>query len=169
MQLMKIIKKTQQGFTLIKLMIVVAIIGILSAVAIRQYQNYVARSQVAHVMAKTIALRTAVENCIIGGRTSIGDGAGECQLGSTFSKFINQTAKNSTPKDGLTITMPDGETEGAIVAEFVGNAATAIANTNLTWTRDANGSWSCRTTLDERFAPTGCLVANARGGGGGKD
>jgi len=57
-------KNMQKGFTLIELMIVVAIIGILAAVAIPQYQNYVAKSQVARVMGETGSLRTAINAAI---------------------------------------------------------------------------------------------------------
>ena len=49
--------QAQNGFTLIELMIVVAIIGILAAVAIPQYQNYVSKTQVTRVMAEVGALR----------------------------------------------------------------------------------------------------------------
>src|SRR5690606_4326027 len=90
MQSMKMMKKAQQGFTLIELMIVVAIIGILAAVAIPQYQNYVARSQVARVMSETSSLRTAVETCILDGKTVIGDAEGECVLGWTTSNLLGQ-------------------------------------------------------------------------------
>ena len=54
---------TQKGFTLIELMIVVAIIGILAAVALPAYQNYTQRAKFSEVVLATSGLKTAVEIC----------------------------------------------------------------------------------------------------------
>lgn len=146
-------KNAQKGFTLIELMIVVAIIGILAAVAIPQYQNYVAKSQVSRVMAETGALRTSVETCLMDGITDVDD----CQLGWTTSNLIgNDDVDNKAydEQEGLTVEL-DAK-ESTIVAVFGGNAAAALHDKNLTWTRDENGSWECTTDVDAKFRPNGC-------------
>jgi len=55
--------KTQKGFTLIELMIVIAIIGILAAVAVPQYGQYTKRAKFAEVISSTAAIKTAVSLC----------------------------------------------------------------------------------------------------------
>ena len=57
-------KKIQQGFTLIELMIVVAIIGILAAIAVPQYQNYTNKAKFTEVVNATAPMKGAVEMCI---------------------------------------------------------------------------------------------------------
>ena len=68
----------------IELMIVVAIIGILAAIAIPQYQNYIAKSQVSRVMSETGSMKTVVEDCILNGKTA----SNACELGWTKSNLL---------------------------------------------------------------------------------
>ena len=85
----------QKGFTLIELMIVVAIIGILAAIAIPQYQNYIARSQVSRVMGETSAVKTAVETCLLDGLA-----AADCNIGWTNSNLIGQSTAAAPGQTG---------------------------------------------------------------------
>lgn len=139
----------QKGFTLIELMIVVAIIGILAAIAIPQYQNYISKSQVSRGMAEMGALKTAYETCLNDGKL----GAGKCDLGYTKSNIIAQTtpgvATDGTNTGALT-------TNGTIVGTFGDSASAAIATKTLTWTRSNEGSWSCSTNVDSKYKPAGC-------------
>ena len=153
------LRKAQQGFTLIELMIVVAIIGILAAIAIPQYQTYVAKSQVARAMEETGALKTAYEDCLNNGQTA----ANACNMGATKSNIINFTAPLSLGTTGSDSTNTVVLTPtGTISATFAGNASAALKGTTpatITWTRSADGSWSCSTTADAKYKPAGCSGA----------
>ncbi|MCO6518196.1 prepilin-type N-terminal cleavage/methylation domain-containing protein, partial [Snodgrassella sp.] len=93
-------KSLQKGFTLIELMIVIAIIGILAAIAVPQYQNYIARSQVTRVMAEAGAVKTTVETCILDGRTTLGSGANQCELGLVGSNLMTGGTSSGAPGNG---------------------------------------------------------------------
>ncbi|WP_269780083.1 pilin [Comamonas testosteroni] len=164
-------RSIQKGFTLIELMIVVAIIGILAAIAIPQYQTYVAKSQVSRVMSEVGSLRTAAEACILDGKltavasTTTTPAAGECNLGSTPSNLLGAAVTIST---GLTADLGSATAPAILEATFNGNAAVAIKTKKLTWQRDAaSGAWSCFTTVDGKYRPAGCSASAAASGGTG--
>ena len=161
-------KSVQKGFTLIELMIVVAIIGILAAIAIPQYQNYIAKSQVSRVMGELSSIKTTVETCILDGKTKVENNpatyegltaaqqAETCLLGATTSNLLG-AAEEKTVYQGLKVTIPtDATEEGVIEGAFGNSAATSLKTKTLTWTRDINGSWACATTVDAKFKPAGC-------------
>jgi len=133
----------QKGFTLIELMIVVAIIGILAAVAIPQYQNYIAKSQVSRVMGELGALRTSVETCVLDGKTTA-----LCELGNTPSNLLSAAP---------VLVIGTAATNTTLTGTFGGSAAQAVATKNLVWTRvPATGAWACTTTVEAKYAPAGC-------------
>ncbi len=135
----------QKGFTLIELMIVVAIIGILAAIAIPQYQDYIARSQMNRAYGELSALKTAAEeNLMRGNATSIDMDA----LGYGNSSIL--TSEDATFDD-----TGAGDIEGALG----GDASTAVSGAVIHINRSSAGQWTCSVVLnsvDADFIPTGC-------------
>lgn len=146
-------KRTQQGFTLIELMIVVAIIGILAAIAIPQYQDYIARSQVTRVVGELSALKTSAEEQLMRGTTPSGGASAVGFAGSDLLKT-----------NGFTLNF-QSTGKGTIEGELGGNASSAVSGAKVTLSRTDGGTWSCYVTKasgggwDDSYAPSGCPVS----------
>ena len=124
MKSMKMMKKqAQAGFTLIELMIVVAIIGILAAVAIPAYQDYVAKSKFAAALGEVSAAKTPYD-------VAINDGVA-----------VDSIAKLPSVK-AATANCTMTATETGLTCAIVGGPS-AVSGQNIVLTRTEAGAWSC--------------------------
>jgi type IV pilus assembly protein PilA len=137
-------KRVQQGFTLIELMIVVAIIGILAAIAIPQYQDYVTRAKWQDSYAAIASTRTATAECI---QTSGGDPTAcnsDASIGTTMPTSASGGAV--TVARG-TFTAGTGGVGGTAVFTLTGSGTLAPCVVTVTGTvAAANINWAYQTT-----------------------
>lgn len=142
----------QKGFTLIELMIVVAIIGILAAIAIPAYQDYTAKSKAAAALADIAALKTGYEMHYnekgVTGLTLAAIG------GST------PTGNCST----VAVTPPTEDANGAATATTdaikctINNPGRLGASAYISFNRTAAGVFECKSTIATKFLPAGCTA-----------
>ena len=141
----------QKGFTLIELMIVVAIIGILAAIAIPAYQDYIGRSQAAEGPALLGGLKTPITESI--GNNGVADGCNIPNGAVTKGKYLDK------------ITATPGAGTCALVGTYAATGVNDdVASKTITFTYTANtGAWNCTTTLASKFAPKSCSTTGGSG------
>lgn len=138
MKSMKMVKKAQAGFTLIELMIVVAIIGILAAVAIPAYQNYTVKAKVANALSSVASIKTAVALCATenGGILDNCDTSTAAAPTSIPAFTATKEVASATAENGIiTVTFASGIASGVDGLAFT--MEPTPNNTTVIWENDA--------------------------------
>lgn len=152
-------KRMQQGFTLIELMIVVAIIGILAAVALPAYQDYTVRAKMSEVLLAMSACRTSITEVYQTGGTPPGAANWGCEASGT-SKYVASIATDDNGKVTATVTGISADVNGSVVTLVPLADATQAALTSVNMGQGLFG-WRCGATADgtnvsAKFLPGSC-------------
>ena len=151
----------QKGFTLIELMIVVAIIGILAAIALPAYQDYTTRAKVSEAVGFAAAAKTAVSECIISKNATTACATNEAVGLSDAADITSAYVKSVTVGNGGAITVEVQGTNSAMDTKSLVMTPELVENAGVTWTCAASD------TAVYKFVPANCrnAVGGASSGG----
>ncbi|SCC95759.1 Fimbrial protein EcpC [Thiomonas sp. X19] len=147
-------KQLQQGFTLIELMIVVAIIGILAAIAIPAYQNYVIRAQVTEGMSLADGVQTAAAEYYTnrGVFPSSNTSAGVASAGSITGNYVLSVGLSAGSATGGLITVTFNSTKANKAIQGQTLLLSAVVPTG-----SGSIQWICKAgTISKNYLPSSC-------------